>query len=91
MIQLSPLKHAQTHRTDEKTESKRGQFSPPESVMCPRNSLAVTLLYGLNWWIRFPFSESQVSYLETGAVIPPHVCYVASGVSNSATLWAIAC
>ena len=74
MIQLSPLKHAQTHRTDEKTESKRGQFSHPESAMCPRNSLAVTLLYGLNWWIRFPFSESQVSYLETGAVIPPHVC-----------------
>ena len=51
--------------------------------MCPRNSLAVTFLYGLTWWILFPFSESQISYLETGAVIPPHVFYVASVLSDS--------
>lgn len=36
MIQLSPLKYAQTHHTDEKTESYKGTVSPSGECYVPQ-------------------------------------------------------
>lgn len=73
MIQLSPLKYAQTLCTDEKTESYKQTVSPSGKCDVPPELSGCDIPLWIDLVDTIPFSESQISYLETGAVIPPHV------------------